>query len=100
MNFKAPGLVNHTPNLKCSRLQSCWFPGVLDRVLAASRDQVETLGVQGFTAAGIHVQARVVVAIRDQVATPKLEDCKPSGLLVSRCPGQGVSGNRGPSGNP
>ena len=60
-------------NLRISRLRGCWFPGVLGRVLAVIRDQVET---------------------------PKLKDFEASGLLVSRCPCQGVSGNKGPSRNP
>ena len=89
-----------TPKHKDSRLQGCCFPGVLARVLAAIMDQVEAPNprLQGCWFPG--VLAKVLAVIRVPVATRKLKDFKASGLLVSSCPGQGVSGNKGPSGNP
>ena len=72
-------------------------------MLAVIRDQVETPKLKHFKASGLLVSRcgpRVLAVIWHQVESPKLEGFKVSGLVVFRRPGQGVSGNKTPSGNP
>ena len=71
-------------------------------MLAVIRDQVETPKLKDFKTSGSWfpgVLARMLAVIGDQVETPKLKDFHAS-QLFSRCPGQDVSGNKGPNGSP